>query len=90
MPLDRTKKYTELIDKILDTFSDTFGSDMILVAKGTAVEHMGFFKITYKYLPLAYDIELENDRGTFSILIYDCEGACGTWVELKNLIVEQR
>ena len=73
MPLDRTKYFT-LIDKIVDIFSITFGKDLLLVEKQIAIEHMGFFKMKYRYLPLEYDIVFENDRGLFSIVIYDDEG----------------
>ena len=64
-----------LLDKVLDIFSDIFGKDIFLTEKQIAVEHMGFFKIIYRYLPLEYEIILENDRGVFSIEIYDNEGA---------------
>lgn len=74
MPLDKTKYFT-LIDKILDLFSNIFGKDILFVEKCIAIEHMGFFKIKYRYLPLGYDIVFENDRGAFSIEIYDDEGA---------------
>lgn len=74
MPLDKTK-YLKLIDKILDIFSNIFGKDIFLLEKSIAIEHMGFFKIKYRYLPLGYDIVFENDRGAFSIEIYDDEGA---------------
>lgn len=74
MPLDKAK-YSALINKILDIFSNTFGEDIVFVEKQVAIEHMGFFKIMYRYLPLKYDIFFENDRGVFSIDIYDCEGA---------------
>ncbi len=64
-----------LLDKVLDIFSDIFGKDIFLTEKQIAVEHMVFFKIIYRYLPLEYEIILENDRGVFSIEIYDNEGA---------------
>lgn len=74
MLLDKTK-YLALIDKILNIFSNIFGEDILFVEKQIAIEHMGFFKIKYRYLPLEYDIVFENDRGAFSIDIYDDEGA---------------
>lgn len=64
-----------LIDNILKAFSDTFGKDIFFIEKQVAIEHMGFFEVKYRYLPLEYDIILENDRGVFSIEIYDNEGA---------------
>lgn len=74
MLLDKNK-YLALIDKILNIFSNIFGEDILFVEKQVAIEHMGFFKIKYRYLPLGYDIVFENDRGAFSIDIYDDEGA---------------
>lgn len=74
MPLDKTK-YFALIEIILNIFSNIFGEDILFVEKQVAIEHMGFFKIKYRYLPLGYDIVFENDRGAFSIDIYDDEGA---------------
>lgn len=74
MLLDKTK-YLALIDKILNIFSNILGEDILFVEKQVAIEHMGFFKIKYRYLPLGYDIVFENDRGAFSIDIYDDEGA---------------
>lgn len=74
MLLDKIK-YLALIDKILNIFSNILGEDILFVEKQVAIEHMGFFKIKYRYLPLGYDIVFENDRGAFSIDIYDDEGA---------------
>lgn len=74
MLLDKTK-YLALIETILNIFSNIFGEDILFVEKQVAIEHMGFFKIKYRYLPLGYDIVFENDRGAFSIDIYDDEGA---------------
>ena len=74
MPLDKTE-YSTLIAKIIDIFSNTFGKDICFVEKQIAIEHMGFFKIEYRYLPLEYNIVFENERGIFSIDIYDNEGA---------------
>ncbi len=74
MLLDEAK-HLVLINKILDIFSNIFGEDVFFAEKQVAIEHMGFFKIKYRYLPLGYDIVFENDRGMFSIEIYDNEGA---------------
>lgn len=74
MPLDKTK-YDALIDGICKIFVTVFGTNIILVEKQVAIEHMGFFKLVYKYFPLEYDLVLESDRDVFSIQIYDKEGA---------------
>ena len=79
-----------LLDKVLDIFSDIFGKDIFLTEKQIAVEHMGFFKIIYRYLPLEYEIILENDRGVFSIEIYDNEGAHRNLYGIKKYNSETR
>ena len=83
MPLDENTGLI-FVDKVIGIFSDTFGKDMFLTEKQIAVEHMGFFKIKYKYMPLGYDIIFENDRGVFSIEIYDSEGACNLLYRIKK------
>lgn len=75
MRLDRINYYSVLIDGIQDLFHNTFGADMLFVDKQVVLEHMGFFKIHYKYLPLKYEIFFESDRDIFTIEIYDSEGA---------------
>lgn len=82
--LSDKNKYLVLIDKILYIFSATFGKDFLLIEKQVAVEHMGFFKIKYRYLPLEYDIVFESDRDIFSIQIYDNEGACNMLYRLEK------
>lgn len=74
MRLDRTN-YSIFIDKVLDLFSNTFGKDMFLVNKQEIIEHMGYFKIQYRYLPLEYCIVFESECNVFCIDIYDEEGA---------------
>lgn len=74
MQLDKNEKMP-IIDSILDTFLYTFGRDIVLLKKQIAIEHMGFFEIRFQYIPLEYELVFENDRGVFSIIIYDSEGA---------------
>lgn len=74
MPLDKIN-YTELINKILDAFSQKFGEDILLDKVQEKIEHMGYFKIEYRYLPLQYNIIFENERNLFCIEIADNEGA---------------
>lgn len=83
MPLDKTK-YLVLIDKIHGVFSDTFGKDILFIEKQVAVEHMGFFEIVYMYNPLGYKIIFENDRGIFSIDIFDSEGAMNSLYRIEK------
>lgn len=74
MLLDKSN-YSVFIDKILDLFSNVFDKDMLFIEKQEAIEHMGYFKIRYRYLPLKYDIVIESERNVFCIDIYDEEGA---------------
>ena len=64
-----------LIDKIRHAFPDTFGKDIFFIEQQVCLEHMGYFLVKYRYIPLEYDLVLENDRGVFSIEIIDNEGA---------------
>lgn len=83
MPLDKDSGMV-LIDKIIEIFFDAFGKDISLSEKQIAIEHMGFFQIKYKYFPLGYDIVFENDRGVFTIEIYDSEGAYNSLYRIKK------
>lgn len=67
--------YVVLIDKIISLFNSTFGKDLIFIEKQEVVEHMGYFKIQFRYLPLMYDVIFESERDVFCIDIYDEEGA---------------
>lgn len=74
MSLEVTKGLA-FVDKIIEVFSDTVGKEFSFVEKQVALEHMGWFRIIYKYHPLGYDIVVENERGFFSIEISNHEGA---------------
>jgi len=69
------KRYKYLISYVLSAFKETFGGEIVLILKQISIEHMGYFKIQYKYLPLQYDIVFENERDRFVIDIFDEEGA---------------
>lgn len=51
MPLDEID-YITLIEKIHDLFIASFKENIVFIAKQEAIEHMEYFKIQYKYLPL--------------------------------------
>ncbi len=74
MPSDSNNHLT-LIDEINNVFCNTFTNDLLFIKKTEATEHMGYFKIQYKYLPLQYDIIFESEYGVFTIDICDNEGA---------------
>ena len=76
MPSDEyMDKYTAYTDKIRDIFLDIFGEDMVYWQRLLAPDWMGYFVVEFKYLPLKYVISLVNERGFFSIVIVDSEGA---------------
>ncbi len=83
MPSDKNAKLI-FVDKVIGVFTDAFGKDMLMAEKQIAFEHMGFFKIKYKYIPLEYTIIFENDRGVFSIEICDREGAFNFLYRIKK------
>ena len=55
-----------------------FGKEIVLIEKKIEADHMGFFKIMFKYIPLNYNIVFESDRDVFDIIIYDSEEAWST------------
>lgn len=73
MQLD--EKYSLLSSKVLGIFEGLFGEEVVLIEKTIAAEHMGYFKIVFKYIPLNYNIVFESDRDLFNIVIYDNEDA---------------
>lgn len=84
MQLDK-KNYSVLIDKILNLFWDTFGADMLFIEKQETIEHMGYFKIQYRYIPLRYNIIFENECNVFCIDIYDDEGAKNSLYRIEKI-----
>lgn len=68
-------KYSLLSSTVLDSFKEMFGKEVVLTEKTIVPEHMGYFKIVYKYIPLNYKFVFESDRDLFSIVIYDNEEA---------------
>lgn len=83
MPLDEID-YITLIEKIHDLFIASFKENIVFIAKQEAIEHMEYFKIQYKYLPLQYDIVFESEHNIFTIDIYDCEGAKNTLYRIEK------
>ena len=49
-----------LIDKIRHAFPDTFGKDIFFIEQQVCLEHMGYFLVKYRYIPLEYDLVLES------------------------------
>lgn len=67
--------YEKMIDYIVEKMSDVFKNDISLEKKQINYEHMGSFEITFLYQPLNYKLVFENELTTFSIGIYDENGA---------------
>lgn len=67
--------YEMIVNKIVDSFKTVFGDDMLLLNRYFSFEHMGYFRISYKYQPCDYDIIFENEKNIFTIQICDSEGA---------------
>lgn len=83
MQLGKTK-YDVLIDEICKEFESVMGPNIVLVEKKITVEHMGCFRILYKYLPLKYDFDFDSDRDAFSIHVYDREGASNNLYRIEK------
>ncbi len=83
MTRDKTD-YTTLIKQIHNLFIIEFKENIVLIEKQEAIEHMGYFKIQYKYLPLLYTIVFESERNIFTIDIYDSEGAKNTLYRIEK------
>lgn len=56
-----------LIDKIRHAFPDTFGKDIFFIEQQVCLEHMGYFLVKYRYIPLEYDLVLEKNDFCFYI-----------------------
>ena len=76
--------YSILSEKIINLFENVFRGEMIFVNKQEAYEHMGLFKLKFKYIPLKYDVIFESERNVFCIDIFDEEGAKNTLYRLQK------
>lgn len=71
-------KYSLLSSNVLKIFKEMFGEEIVLIENKIEAEHMGYFKIVFKYIPLNYNIVFESDRDVFDIIINDNEEAWST------------
>ena len=71
-------KYSLLSSNVLKIFKEMFGKEIVLIENKIEAEHMGYFKIVFKYIPLNYNIVFESDRDVFDIIINDNEEAWST------------
>lgn len=67
--------YEKAVKRFKKAFKDIFEDDVILDEVYCRFSSRGYFKITYKYVPLNYSIIIENERRCFNIRIWDEEGA---------------
>ena len=69
----------EFYEKFLNFFREEiekiFGHDMALVSSENNFSYRGFFMLSYTFLPLNYNIIIENEFRAFGIMIEDSEGA---------------
>ena len=70
-----SEKYLTYIETFEESIKMAFGDDMHQVDKAVYIEHMGGFCFIYKYFPLNYIIEIENELSHFGITIKDSENA---------------
>ena len=64
--VNRFMKLTpEFVDKIVELFINAFNGDMLFLDKHMAFDHMGWFEIEFRYLPLEYDVIFKSDMNLF-------------------------
>jgi hypothetical protein len=74
MPLDDLF-FENAVNDFKTYFDDIFSEEMMLIDEVIKFSRRGYFKLVYKYLPLNYNIIIENDRVLFTIMIEDSEKA---------------
>lgn len=67
--------YEGAISNMKDYFDDIFSEKIKLIDESVNYSSRGYFKLVFKYLPLNYNIIIENEVRTFTITIEDSEKA---------------
>jgi len=67
--------YLEAVSDFKNSFLQIFADEMILNNESYFFEKRGIFKLIYKFIPLNYNIIVENELRTFTIAIEDSEKA---------------
>lgn len=67
--------YVKVICIFKKIFQDTFSDEMILKDELHSFNNMGYFRLVYNFIPLNYNIIVENELRTFTITIKDAENA---------------
>lgn len=83
MPLDKEfyENYISLFD---EKIKQTYHENMIKISQEIHFEYRGSFILTYKYIPLDYEIIIENEFRAYSIKIVDSEGASNVLCRIKQ------
>jgi hypothetical protein len=83
MQLDNTF-YENIVETIQISVNELFGGEVKVDLKQVNFANRGYFKIKYKYIPLQYDIIIENEGTLFTIDIFDSEGAKNTLYRINK------
>ena len=67
--------YKKAINDFKTYFDDIFSEKIILIEEAVNYSDRGYFRINFKYIPLNYNIIIENEIRTFTITIEDSEKA---------------
>lgn len=67
--------YMKAICDFKKSFLENFSNEMILKDEYHSFENKGSFRLIYNYIPLNYNITVENELRTFTITIEDAENA---------------
>lgn len=76
--------YEKAVSEFESNFSDIFSDEIIAVNKDCDYTKNGYFKLSYKYIPLNYNILVENERRTFTITIEDNENAKNSLYRIRK------
>ena len=85
MQSDKGTAFIRLTD---DVFSRTFSNNIKRVSECANYQHMGFYKLVYKYEPQNLIVEFESYQGVFDIYISDDEGARSSLYRIKKYNAE--
>lgn len=65
-----------------------FGEDMIKTGDSRDFNHMGYFALTYTYLPHDYTVRLEHDRAFIDIEIKVSDNARASFCQITKYKIE--
>ena len=82
---DTEEKFIAAFDKSINA---VFGEDMVKTDDSRAFDHMGYFVLTYRYLPHNYTVRLEHDRAFIDIEIKDSDNARASFCQITKYKIE--